>query len=110
MSRERMPTLREIKEMMTKLLNESRAIRHELKLVKTIVSKGADAILPWMNLSRPMRRQMEATVAYLKAHPDRSEHTYSSVAKVTFDPCPGNFKSDRSLASYLYKIDPDIYV
>lgn len=110
MSRRREPTLREAMKTIDKLLHETRATRREVKVLQHIVSKGAEAVRPWMRLPRPRRRQVEATIAYLKAHPDRSEHSYSRVAELTFAPAAGNFASDRSLASYLYKTDPDIYL
>lgn len=103
-------TIRDVMKVVTKALNEITATRRDILAMQRIMTKGAEAVLPWTALPAPRRRQVEAAADYLKLHKDRKLHTLPRAARETFVPAKGGYPNAGALASYLYSVNIDFYV
>lgn len=90
-----------------RMANEVSSLREEIKILRKIVSSGAQLEFPWFKLPEPRRRQVEAVIAYLQQHRDREIFTIRRACRDTFVEREGGYPNAQALGQYCYDIKLD---
>ena len=90
-----------------RMTNEVAALREEIRILRRIVASGEQLEFPWFKLPLVRRRQVEAVIAYLKTHTDRTIYTLSRACADTFELQTGGYPTVTALRCYCYSIKLD---
>lgn len=89
-----------------RVLRELESLRKEVRILREVMTDGAQMTFPWFDLPTPKLRQVERVRECLKAHPS---YTIKQACDLCYEVVPGGYTSVSGLVSYCYRNKVDKY-